>query len=117
MKVLVLGRNPSKRGGSSPTIRRLKSWMDALELDFVSFDNVSHRFGSINLKDIDHKHVREICRGYDKILTLGTAASTALDIMAIDHFSLPHPSGLNRQLNQRSFIQQKLDSCWDYIWT
>jgi hypothetical protein len=116
MKILVLGLNPTSKGGSCGTIRRLKTWLDELGLDIVSFDNISHKQGSVNLRNIDGQYVREISVGYDKIITLGKTADTALDIMGIHHFCLPHPSGLNRQLNQSGYVDQKLKECKDYLW-
>lgn len=117
LKVLILGSNPSRKGGSCPSMRKLKDWLDVLNLDIVSFCNVSHKHGPVSLKDVDHVYVRKICTGYDKIVTLGTTANYALVLMGIPHGCLPHPSGLNRQLNQSGFIEQKIEKCLEYLWT
>lgn len=117
MKVLILGSNPSKKGGHSPSIGKLKLWLDVLGLNIVSFCNVANTYGPVNLKDIKHDYLREICPRYDKIITLGKTANYAMVLMGFSHYSLPHPSGLNRQLNNSEFLNEKLKECRDYLWT
>lgn len=46
-------------------------------------------------------------------IALGDNASKALK--GIEHFKLPHPSGRNRQINNKSFIDKKLKECQKYI--
>lgn len=45
----------------------------------------------------------------DPIIALGNAASKALG--STPHFKLPHPSGRNRQINDKNFIKSRLDAC------
>lgn len=47
------------------------------------------------------------------IIALGNNASKALENIA--HFKLPHPSGRNRQINDKAFIDQRLADCIKYI--
>ena len=51
--------------------------------------------------------------GYKKIIALGNNASKALK--GLPHFKLPHPSGLNRQTNDKKFINQKLRECRKWL--
>lgn len=115
LKVLVLGCNPSKKGGKSQTLKKLDKWLDFLDLKYVSFCNVSHTYGPVNVKDIDHEYVRSIVGSYKKILTLGVTSSRVLSVMGIQHFGLPHPSGCNRNLNDKSYETQKLINCKKYL--
>jgi hypothetical protein len=50
-----------------------------------------------------------------KFIALGQAASQALDAFSVPHFTLPHPSGLNRQLNDNQMIIGKLQQAALYI--
>jgi hypothetical protein len=50
-----------------------------------------------------------------KIITLGNNASKQLSY--VQHFKLPHPSGRNRQLNDKKFIEQKLKECREWLKT
>lgn len=47
------------------------------------------------------------------IIALGNKASKSLG--KVPHFKLPHPSGLNRQVNDKTFIASKLAECKNYI--
>lgn len=115
MSVLVLGLNPSKKLSKSGSMKVLKNWLTELELQYVSFDNIYPHYGQFSLKDVQHEYLREICNAPSKIISLGAKTHYILSIMGINHFSLPHPSGLNRQLNNLGFIQSKLDECKKYL--
>jgi len=43
-----------------------------------------------------------------KIVTVGKTADTALTLLGVEHFELPHPSGANRLLNDPEYIQLKI---------
>ena len=115
MKVLVLGLNPSKQLGKSATLKRLREWLEVLELQYVSFDNIYPGFNQFSLKDINADYIREISQASEKVLALGRRVSDILGLMGIDHFCLPHPSGLNRQLNNSKVIESKLMECKSYL--
>lgn len=46
-----------------------------------------------------------------KAIALGNNASDALSTLGTPHFKLPHPSGRNRQINNKDFIAKKLEEC------
>ena len=46
------------------------------------------------------------------IIALGNNASKAIQG---EHFKLPHPSRLNRQLNDKEFIANRLKLCKDWL--
>ncbi len=48
-----------------------------------------------------------------KIVALGNNASKALGDTY--HFKLPHPSGRNRQLNNKQFVAKKLKECKKWL--
>lgn len=45
---------------------------------------------------------------YAKVVTVGKAADTALTLLRVPHFAMPHPSGANRLLNDPAYVQDKL---------
>jgi uracil-DNA glycosylase len=49
-----------------------------------------------------------------KIVTLGKTAEKALTLLQLPHFAMPHPSGLNRQLNDPAFVQEKIKKLQEY---
>lgn len=116
MRVLVLGLNPSGKGGmTSHTIKILYGWMDRIGIDRFSFCNIYPKPGKFQLKDIKKEYIREIVPNYDKVLALGVRVSDVLELMGIDHFQLPHPSGLNRQLNDKKLVHNRLTLCKNYL--
>lgn len=124
--------NPSgaafSRKKPSSALARLDSWAERIGLRYYSFVNVSHDSGHIPAK-CDHsikKHARfdpgdmaflEDCiRGeYHAVVALGGIPHEALDRLEIEHFRLPHPSGRNRVLNDKSYVYGCLDDLARYI--
>lgn len=49
------------------------------------------------------------------VVALGNNASSRLNKLQIPHFKLPHPSGRNRKLNDKKFIDSELKKCKDYL--
>jgi len=116
-KVLVIGINPSdkKTIQKNSTFHRLENWMDNLGLGVFSFVNVIPEPGCYKKEDIDYDRLRKVCNGHSKILALGSFVSEALDKIEVPHFKLPHPSPLNRQLNDKSFEDSMLVECAKYL--
>lgn len=79
------------------------SFINATDSDVASIDNVD--WG-----------VLELARPYRRVLALGNFASAALDRLSIAHFQLPHPSPLNRKLNDPSYEKTVLRECYNYLY-
>jgi hypothetical protein len=66
---------------------------------------------TIDGDDLDiHKFENEV------FVALGEDASHRLNSEFIEHFKLPHPSGLNRKLNDKQEISRLLYRCKKYIY-
>lgn len=121
-KVLVLGQNPGNRSfkkkdgkpNTASAIGRLYEWMTEIGVNTYSFHNVCYQTGKVTKKDIDYELLKTVTSGYKRVIALGEFASYALTKIGVDHFKLPHPSGLNRQINDKSFVKQKLKECKKY---
>lgn len=111
--VLIIGDTPSKwtdpfiafKGAKCET--RLQQWISRILDDgetYLLINRVTEGFTEYLL-------LAEIQRV--PIIALGNKASEALK--AKPHFKLPHPSGLNRQINNKKFIDEKLAACYSYI--
>ena len=116
-RVLIVGINPS---GSDPTrvsqsIKRLCKWTESLGLTFFSFVNCISRPGPYRESDVDYEMLQECVKGYKKVIALGNFPSMALSKIKVEHFMLPHPSGLNRKLNDKSYETKILEECREYI--
>lgn len=56
-------------------------------------------------------------KGNIRVVALGKAAMNYLMKVGVDEFyALPHPSGLNRKLNDKKKLKETLDSCKTYIY-
>lgn len=49
------------------------------------------------------------------IVALGNKAARALRELDRSHYKLPHPSGRNRQINNKEFIAKKLADCKSWL--
>ena len=137
-RVLFIGSNPSQK--SSKTVpfwhdtrsrMVLDKWLlnAQIPIEYIDFLNVSmlptpnnrplkttEIRGCLNRLEIDiTKHIRP-----DYIIALGKTAEKALIMMKLtetgyDYFAMPHPSGLNRQLNDSKFIEEKIKGLIEYM--
>lgn len=50
-----------------------------------------------------------------KVIALGLMASRRLDKNEIEHFKMEHPSGRNRKLNNKIYLDNRLKECYNWI--
>ncbi|MDB4339667.1 uracil-DNA glycosylase family protein [bacterium] len=120
MKVLVIGHSPSSREycprKGNPSINRLNKWLDECGVEIYSFSNAcAHHAVSLKKGNIDRKFIYEITKNYYKILGLGNEVNNILNKMDIEHFSLPHPSPLNRKLNDKVYEKKIINNLKSYL--
>jgi uracil-DNA glycosylase len=51
----------------------------------------------------------------DKVIALGRTAEKALTLLRLDFYAMPHPSGLNRKLNDPKYIEEKIKGLISYL--
>lgn len=91
--------------------------MEALGFNHYSFSNVIPYEGEYKMKDVDVDFVKSFTNGYDKVIALGGFASRALSRAGVDHYVLPHPSPLNRKLNDREYEKRVIEECREWLKT
>lgn len=52
---------------------------------------------------------------YVKLVALGKTAEKALTLLRLDYYAMPHPSGLNRKLNNKEYVAEKIKGLQDYL--
>lgn len=115
-EILILGQNPSSaKPFKNNTIERLSRWLKYANINRYDFDNVSRDVG--NSFEVDIDHVKQVTKGYSKIVALGGIASNTLDKLDIPHLRMPHPSPRNRQLNCKEFEKEKMKTLKEYART
>lgn len=115
-RVLLVGINPSSkpfRKGCS--LDKMNIWMESLGFYRYSFSNVIPYAGEYKMKDVDINFVQSFSDGYDKVIALGGFASRALTRAGVDHYTLPHPSPLNRKLNDREYEKRVIEECRKWL--
>lgn len=121
MKVIFIGSNPSAKSPDNsafnPDTRSskiLKSWIENLHIDII-YENVCD-FKTPNNRPLSVKEIKQSLpfliekiqkNNPDKIVTLGNTAEKALKIIdCYDFFAAPHPSGMNRKLNDQEYVKK-----------
>lgn len=110
MTLLICGLSPSNKFtpklNDVPSFKKLNKWMDYFGYKYYSFTNIKP----------DGKNVYiDAIIDYNLIIALGNEASTILKKFGIEHFSLPHPSPLNRKLNDNDYEMQCLKECKEWL--
>lgn len=117
--VLIVGMNPSNKptlgNKQNASFRRLESWMDHLNIRHFSFINTFDYRATPTLSKVDYKKLSIVTKEYNNIIALGGFVSSALERLDVKHFKMPHPSPLNRLLNDRSYEKQVLNECKEYL--
>lgn len=133
MNIVFIGSNPSQKSSSimpfwsdARSSKTLKSWVAQLNLakDSCFFymnvvnqptpNNRSLRTSEIKgALPLLEQHIKNIQA--DKIVTFGKSAGLALTLLRLQHYTMPHPSGLNRQLNNKNFIAEKIKGLQEYL--
>lgn len=129
--ILFVGSNPSNAStcdvafhGSTASSRILTGWCKDLVgmkvhvnvLDKKTPDNRALTKSEIvmNLEDLKSK-LDGINPNY--IVALGKTAETALTLLQKQFYAMPHPSGCNRLLNDKEFVDQKLKGLAEFCST
>lgn len=131
MRLLIVGQNPSKKNtyNNTPFIGtksgiNLTVWLEKINLHITQCpmincsDDVDCKFNKKDIIKAAFKIGGEMVNtNPDKILTLGNIAHKILARCRIDHFALPHPSGRNRKLNDKQWLDNQLKLAKEYIWS
>lgn len=114
VKVVFVGDSPSNSNidadiafVGAKCFDRLVEWIGYLEPDY---------YVCLNSGPQDLDKVLKLYHKADfKVIALGVRASERLGKLGIGHRILPHPSGLNRQLNDKEAVDKALAMCKDYL--
>lgn len=136
-KVLFIGSNPSQQSssitpfwGDTKSRAILRKWFSQLyesgnlQIESIHFANVLNSVTPGNrplkmseikgaLSDLQQKINVDIVP--DRVVALGKTAEKALTLLRIPHYAMPHPSGLNRKLNDTTYVEEKINGLREYL--
>jgi len=116
-KLLLVGDKPSKKN-DDPSIafvgtqshKRIQEWLDVIldeDADVIMVNRVDPGFAQHLIYASLHQY---------RIIALGEEAALALtDNGIVNYFKLPHPSGRNRKLNNKKYVEDVLQKCKTWI--
>ena len=110
---VFVGLDPGPKAYSSKrgTMSTLDDWCQRMHVTQYSFFNIREDKGV----PIDWMWVATTALQSEIHVALGNEASAALTALKVPHFKLPHPSGLNRKLNDKAYVDRVLRDCATYI--
>lgn len=80
--------------------------MKYLNIQYFCFDNVCESLEAHRLNEYKIPELKNC-----KVIALGNEVSNFLWCKEIKHFMLPHPSPLNRKLNDMEYVKSQLNEC------
>lgn len=110
--ILFVGDKPS-RLNTDPSVAFKGARCEARLNEWITFIG-ARPYHTINRTDYNFISAVMMWAAYTlPVVALGNNASKALG--KVPHFKLPHPSGRNRQINDKTFINAKLEECRQYL--
>lgn len=115
--------NPSVAFVGTKSLTTLELWISEIRLNMQYYfpyhmANASSRITSTpKISDMDLESLGIYCEYVQPfaVIALGKYAVKACKKMGWEYFELPHPSGLNRKLNDKNYVKTALKQCSDYL--
>lgn len=127
--ILFVGSNPSTSStedaafhSSTMSSKRLMTWLNNIDGIFIYINvlnsptenNRPLKKSEITL-NIDRLRNDILAIKPNKVVALGKTAGVALDMLKIEHYKMPHPSGRNRELNNEEYVKEKVKGLESYV--
>lgn len=123
--IIFVGDQPSSKNidaripfVGTVSYKRLLEWCYKMDIDVTDVIIVNRNgirpYGTSfvefcgNCVSVDYQHE-------DKVIALGEKAAEALSKVPVSYFTLPHPSGRNRKLNDKRYVNKVLKQCKEWL--
>ncbi len=128
MTILLVGSNPSNKAASNEAFtedtasgRILREWIRDIE-GTILFENISSQKTEnnrpLNRNEMAHARASLLERinriNPDRLVAIGKAAASVLTKLELEYLEMPHSSGLNRKLNDKSYVAEKIQALKTY---
>lgn len=120
----LIAQNPKTEHNLSYPLEGTKSgdtiikWVTSIAYDCnFLVSNASNTIGKPIVTEDDMSRLREEYSFYrpEKIITFGRVAERTISELGWEYFKMPHPSGLNRKLNNRHYVDKMIQDMVTYI--
>lgn len=99
-----------------PINRVLYRWMDRVGVRSWSFVNSQQSRGKFKPSSEDTSFLTEVIRSHDGVIVvLGAENARLFSRFGVEFFPAPHPSGLNRRLNDKKYVDKMLEDMEMFI--
>ena len=130
--IAIIGSNPSQSSPdntpfhkSTKSRQTIDSWFNNVDFDYrMDFYNIvgykTHNNSKLSQRDIS-QHLPKIKDRFTSIartrflVAVGSDAQRALDAAGVEHFKMPHPSGLNRFWNNKEAGEAKIQEMIEWL--
>jgi len=116
--VIFIGDKPSYKNKDNSTAfvgtisyKRLLEWIYEMDLDISNIVTYNKDKTPWIAWSPRSPHISQGA----KIIVLGKEAKKEAEKYELDFFEMPHPSGLNRKLNDKKWLKKQLKACENYI--
>ena len=128
--IVFVGSNPSKRSSVSNSAfdlstrsgQILASWIRDIDAPMALLnvsDNPTDKNRPLTSSELRSAlpSLEDKLRHYEnaRVVALGKTAAKALNLLGITFYEMPHPSGLNRKLNCKIYVETMLKGLHDHI--
>jgi uracil-DNA glycosylase len=131
INIAFIGSNPSHLSKDNQAFsietksrKTLEKWIEEAGLFTGEYHLTLHNVSDIKtennrpltvneIHDNSHK-LRLKFFSYKKVVALGKTAHKALSLAGIPHLEMPHPSGMNRKLNDPNYVKECIDKLREY---
>ena len=128
-KVLFVGICPSDKSPDNSSFHEntksgkvLRAWIESIDIDLNKIDY----YNIIPYKTtqtLSRKHLNLPLITQDivevmapkKVVALGKFVSVTLEHLGIEHLAFDHPSGMNRKLNNKQYLEDRLKELKEYL--
>lgn len=127
MRILIIGQNPAKDRELWPAFHNTKSgdrlfrWLEEAGLKNYDTANIWDKSGKLpSMKILRETAIHNIRwhLPFDKVITVGKVADKIFKYIAHSKYkilNIPHPSGLNRKLNDPNVEKQIIENIREFI--
>ena len=129
-RALFIGSNPSQASkgngafdSSTGSGRTLHGWIEKAGVNISILHNLANQptpnNRALTMKEIKGRlsMLKLVLHQHEgtPVVAVGKTAATALTLLGVSFYEMPHPSGLNRLLNDPEYVAGKINGLRDYL--